>query len=210
MKAATHLKRETLWTPRMVAEASPNARQLVRRKRIIAVAMDLAARGGYEAVQMRDVAARAGVALATLYRYFSSKDQLLAHTWADWSHEIEAHMSRHPLRGESRGARIMDFIRRATRALEHEPRLASALLKSLLVPDAGAEKPRAEMSAVMYRVVEWELRDMLAADRAGIRDILAQVWYANLLLWTNDRMPSAQVYENMSTACRLLLAHREV
>ena len=103
--------------------------------------MDLASRGGYDAVQMRDVAARADVALGTLYRYFASKDQLLAHTWADWSHEIEAHMRRHPLRGENSAARIMDFIRRATGALEREPKLASALLKSLLVPDPGAEEP---------------------------------------------------------------------
>jgi TetR/AcrR family transcriptional regulator, cholesterol catabolism regulator len=210
MKAAAQTKRETQWTPSAHLGAAPNARQLARRKRIVAAAMDLASRGGYEAVQMRDVAARAQVALGTLYRYFSSKDQLLAHTWADWSHEIEAHMNRHPLRGEGPAARIMDFIRRATRALEREPKLASALLKSLLVPDAGAEAPRAEMSAVMARVVNEELREMAAEDRAGIRDILGQVWYANLLLWVNDRMPAEQVYQNMTTACRLLLAHREV
>src|SRR5258708_8914904 len=48
-----------------------------RRRRIIDAAMELAAEGGYEAVQMREVAARAGVALGTLYRYFPSKEQLL-------------------------------------------------------------------------------------------------------------------------------------
>ena len=79
--------------------------------------MDLASRGGYDAVQMRDVAARADVALGTLYRYFPSKDLLLAHTWADWSHEIETHMRRYPLRGENGADRIMDFIRRSTGAL---------------------------------------------------------------------------------------------
>jgi len=205
------VKRETQGAPSAPPEAALNMRQLARRKRIVAAAMDLASRGGYEAVQMRDVAARADVALGTLYHYFSSKDQLLAHTWADWSHDIEAHLSRHPLRGETRAAPIMDFIRRATRALEREPKLASALLKSLLVPDAGAEKSRAEMSAVMARVVDEELREMAPEDRiVGIRAILGQVWYANLLLWVNDRVPAAQVYENMTTACRLLLAHREM
>jgi hypothetical protein len=102
----------------------------------------------------------------------------------------------------------MDFIRRATSALEREPKLASALLKSLLVTDPGAEEPRAEMIAVMARVVDYELRALTPSDRIGIREILGQVWYANLLLWVNDRMPTAQVYENMTTACRLLLAHR--
>ena len=82
------------------------------------------------------------------------------------------------------------------------------MLKSLLVTDPGAEEPRAEMIAVMARVVDYELRALAPADRAGIREILGQVWYANLLLWVNARMPAAQVYENMTTACRLLLAHR--
>jgi AcrR family transcriptional regulator len=200
MKAATSAKRATRWAPSAPPEDALNARQLARRKRIVAVAMDLASRGGYEAVQMRDVAARAGVALGTLYRYFSSKDHLLAHTWADWSHEIEAHMSRHPLRGASRAERIVDFIRRATRALEREPKLANALVKSLLVSDPNAEEPRAETSAVMARVVD---------EGVGIREILGQVWFANLLLWVNDRMPAERIYENMTTACRLLLAHRE-
>jgi len=39
--------------------------------------MALAAKGGYDAVQMREVATEADVALGTIYRYFSSKDQLL-------------------------------------------------------------------------------------------------------------------------------------
>jgi AcrR family transcriptional regulator len=209
MKAATLTRRAMRWGPSAPPETALNARQLARRKRVVAAAMDLASRGGYEAVQMRDVAARAGVALGTLYRYFSSKDHLPAHTWADWSHEIEAHMSRHPLRGTSRTERIVDFIRRATRALEREPKLASALVKSLLVSDPNAEEPRAEMSAVMVRVVDDELRGMAPEDRVGIRDILGQVWFANLLLWVNDRMPAESIYENMTTACRLLLAHRE-
>lgn len=209
MKAVTLTKRATRWTPNAPPEAAFNARQLARRKRIVAAAMDLASRGGYEAVQMRDVAARSDVALGTLYRYFSSKDHLLAHTWADWSHEIEAHLSSRPLRGTSRVDRIVDFIRRATRALEREPKLASALVKSLLVSDPRAEEPRAEIGAVMAHVVDDELREMEAADRIGIRDILGQVWFANLLLWVNDRMPAERVYENMTTACRLLLAHRE-
>ena len=211
MKAAVPAKQATTSIARVQPrEVTPSGRRVARRKRIVAAALDLASRGGYEAVQMRDVAELAGVALGTLYRYFPSKDELLAHTWADWSHEIEPEMRRNPLRGDTSGARIMDFIRRATAALEREPKIASALLKSLLVPDAGAEAPRAEMIAVMARVVDDELRALPADDREGIRNILGQVWYANLLLWVNGRMPSAQVCENVATACRLLLAHREL
>ena len=39
--------------------------------------MRLATSGGWSAVQMRDVASEARVAIGTVYRYFSSKDRLL-------------------------------------------------------------------------------------------------------------------------------------
>ena len=48
-----------------------------RERRIVDTAMGLAQSGGFEAVRMRDVAAQSGCALATLYRHFPSKDELL-------------------------------------------------------------------------------------------------------------------------------------
>src|SRR6266567_3846186 len=43
-----------------------------RRKRILDATLALASKGGYDAVQMRIVAERAGVALGTLYMYYTS------------------------------------------------------------------------------------------------------------------------------------------
>src|SRR5579875_1949448 len=75
------------------AEGVLTARQLERRTRILETAIQLASEGGYDAVQMRDVAGQAGVALGTLYRYFSSKDQLLAAAWAHWAARLEPRIS---------------------------------------------------------------------------------------------------------------------
>ena len=62
--------------------------QLVRRAKIIEAVIDLIADVGAEAVQMRDVAQRSGVALATVYRYFSSKEHLLAAALEDWQKRL--------------------------------------------------------------------------------------------------------------------------
>ena len=51
--------------------------QAARRRRVIDATLELAAGGGFDGVQMRDVAAEAGVALGTVYRYFESKERLL-------------------------------------------------------------------------------------------------------------------------------------
>ncbi len=195
------------WTVSDAADSERlSARQLARRKRIVAAAMDLAARGGYDAVQMRAVANHAKVALGTLYRYFSSKDHLLAWTWIDWSQDLQEHLERNPPRGANSSDRIMDFMIQATQALEREPKLASALLKSLLSPDLKAEGPRRELFAVMRRVIDKELADLSERDRAGIYEILGHVWYANLLMWVSGRSEPLQVQENLATACRLLIA----
>ena len=51
--------------------------QQTRYDRVIAAATEILSEGGQEAVQMKDLAQRAEVSLATLYRYFPSKDYVL-------------------------------------------------------------------------------------------------------------------------------------
>ncbi len=75
------------------------AKQVARRARVVDAALELAAEGGYDAVQMRDVATRAGVALGTIYRYFSSKDELLAAALVEWAAVVEHRISARPPRG---------------------------------------------------------------------------------------------------------------
>ena len=63
--------------------------QQARRQRVVDAAMALGLDGGYEAVQMRDVAARADVAMGTVYRYFTSKDHLLAAALVHWVEQLD-------------------------------------------------------------------------------------------------------------------------
>ena len=62
-------------------------------------ALELGADGGYDAVQMRDVAASADVALGTIYRYFSSKDALLAAAMVEWMEDLERRVTQRAPRG---------------------------------------------------------------------------------------------------------------
>src|SRR5262249_46234218 len=73
--------------PSAAGEPTPNppAAQVERRQRIITAATELLEEHELEAIQMRDIADRAGVALATVYRYFSSKDHLYAAAIVEWS-----------------------------------------------------------------------------------------------------------------------------
>jgi AcrR family transcriptional regulator len=80
-------------------EVALTANQAARRQRVLDAATKLAAEGGYDAVQMRDVAQEAGVALGTIYRYFASKDHLLAACQVEFARGIQQRLAEHPARG---------------------------------------------------------------------------------------------------------------
>ncbi len=104
--------------------------QAARRERVLRAALELGASGGYDAVQMRDVATSAGVALGTIYRYFSSKDHLLAAAMVEWTHDLERRVTQRPPKGDTTTERVSDVLRRATRAHGREPKLSGPSARS--------------------------------------------------------------------------------
>src|SRR5215467_5539882 len=88
--------------------------QRERRKRILDATLELASRGGYEAVQMRAVADRADVALGTLYRYFPSKIHLLVSGLAMEFERAEERLGRSPLPGDTAYDRVLFVLHRVT------------------------------------------------------------------------------------------------
>ena len=111
--------------------------QAARRQRVLVSALELAADGGYEAVQMRDVATTAGVALGTIYRYFPSKDALLAAAMVEWMEDLERRVSQRGPRGDTTAERVYDVLRRAVSTMERQPQLAEAVITALTSDDAG-------------------------------------------------------------------------
>jgi len=183
-------------------------KQSARRQRVIAAAMDLAEEGGYESVQMRDVAARADVALGTVYRYFSSKDQLLAAVWSEWNGALERRIHGQPLQGDTRAERVIDFLRRATKPMERRPKLAAALVMSVASSDPHAASNQREVASWMTRIVVDALDGMDTDEAQAIREVLGHVWYSVLLAWVKGRMESDRMHDVLASACHLLLDPR--
>jgi AcrR family transcriptional regulator len=179
--------------------------QAVRRERVIKAAMELAAEGGYDAVQMRDVAARAHVALGTIYRYFASKDHLLAATLVEFAHDIQARLDRQPPRGPTAGDRAVDVIRRAMKAIEREPRLGQAMVTAIASPDPAVAGCQAEMSTVMVELLSTPMADVDPERRLRIVTVLSHVWFSSLLGWVNEWTNVGSVGDELESAIRLLL-----
>ncbi len=180
--------------------------QAARRDRVIRAALKLGSEGGYDAVQMRDVAAEAGVALGTIYRYFASKDHLLAAALVEWVDDLERRVGQRPPRGASTAARVVSILRRATKAMESEPRLSEAVVTAISSPDPGAAKCQEEVSAAMIRILGLALGDDVEpAFRAQITRTLGHVWFSALIGWVNGWSGIDQVGDEVEIAAHLVL-----
>jgi AcrR family transcriptional regulator len=139
------------------------ARRLAeRREAIVAAARALAAEGGMAAVQIAPVAARAGIAAGTVYRYFPSKTGLVAAVIDAVSERelaaVRAAADAAPGPLSALAAAITTF---AARAL-HQRRLAWAVLAEPVDPEIDA------LRLSYRRALAAELeRRIAAAVRAG-------------------------------------------
>ena len=169
--------------------------------------MTLAADGGYDAVQMREVAARANVALGTLYRYFSSKDQLLVAVLAHWTRELQQRIAARPPQEDNPADRVVDVLRRATRALERSPQLTAAVvtaLSSLSGDDPPALEATREVFDIVTDIITTAMGDGGERREAIIR-VLGEVWFAALFARIRGWADPRQMGEDLEAAVRLLL-----
>lgn len=183
-------------------------KQFARRQGLVKAAMALAAEGGYDAVQMRDVAAKARVALGTLYRYFPSKDQLLVAALGEWTRELQQRVTQRPPRGETAADRVAAVLRRACRALEREPRLTAALVTAL--SSLSSEEPAAlehayGVYATMSEVITSAMEDGEVPDREALIRTLGHVWFSVLVARVRGWSDEGQMVRDLEGAVRLLI-----
>jgi AcrR family transcriptional regulator len=182
------------------------ARQVARRERIIRSALELAAEGGYDAVQMRDVANRADVALGTIYHYFSSKDHLLAATLVQWTVDLEQQVEKRPAEGDTVLDRVLDLLRRTTRSMRRHPKLSAAIITGLTSPGEEVRTCQFEMHDVWSRFLLSAFDGSVEADRAvRIVRSIEHVWYSGLVGWTFGWVTLDQAISELEDAVRLML-----
>ncbi|HMS45947.1 MAG: TetR family transcriptional regulator [Candidatus Microthrix subdominans] len=181
------------------------AAQDARRRRMLREVSALAAEGGYESVQMRDVAARADVAIGTLYRYFPSKEYLVASVMEAEVGALAADLEARPARGNSAGERVLAVLGRANHALLARPNVSIAQIRALVSGnDEVAEVVKTvtdAMRALIVAAMEAEPTD----ESIDVADTLFDVWLAALVGWISGMTEADEVQRKLARTVKQLL-----
>ncbi len=109
--------------------------------RLTQAAVEVLREEGFTGLTVRMVAARAGVAPATAYTYFSSKEHLVAEVF--WRRLANAPTA--DAESTSRADRVVAVLRGIALLLADEPELAAAVTSALLGHDPDVEHLRARI-----------------------------------------------------------------
>jgi AcrR family transcriptional regulator len=177
--------------------------QQARRQRILRAARDLAVRGGYEAVQMRHVAAEADVALGTLYRYFPSKEQLLVSVNLRAVRGLAERVDRDPPQGTTSADRVLALLGDATARLQEQPRLAAATIRALVSGDPDVAPVVADVREVTGHLLRTAIDDDAVGD--DVVGLLEHLWLSAQVGWIGGITGPEGVMETMEQAVRRLI-----
>ena len=186
--------------------------QQERRDRMLEATAELAQQGGWDAVQMREVAQRSDVALGTLYRYFPSKEFLLVSVMLSDIEGLADRLAVRPPEGEDPVERVIDVLRRANRALQREPQVTIAMIRALVSGNQDIAPAVLQTRLMMRRIISdalgAEAGDEDVAEGDGLMmsiDLLSDVWMAALVGWSSGVEPPTAVVPKLETATRVLL-----
>lgn len=157
----------------------PAVRRTDTVDRLVAAALEEIRSAGYEALTVRSVAARARVAPATAYTYFSSKPHLVAETFwralrADRNRERRAEPEAGPEAGP--GDRVAALFAGLADFLAAEPELAAAVTVALLRDEPEVRR--------LQRVIGAEITNRLVealGERTDALEVLTLAWSGAML-----------------------------
>ncbi len=155
--------------------------------------------GGYDGLTVRNVARRAGVAAATAYTYFGSKDHLVAEVFA---RRVDG-LPTPQVDGTSTAVdRVSAALREIADLVAGEPELASASTTAVLARDPDVERLRVRIGAAFND----RIHAALGADAApGVLRALNLAWAGALLQAGMGVFPYTELADRMHEVAEVVL-----
>jgi len=181
--------------------------QAERRERVIAAVLELAAEGGYDAIQVRAIADRTGISSDTIYRYFGSRDRLVAEAVGQWSDRVFYEPAPTWLDGETAAERLLGYYRELWAVWEAHPRMLETYVRAARVegdvPGGIADTGISSLAPV----TEYAMRGVEPAYRDDALSALAHFTHSAMTYVVRGQMSVDEVYPRLERLVRRLAQH---
>jgi AcrR family transcriptional regulator len=180
------------------------AAQQQRRRRMVNAGLALLQRQDYERIQVKDVAEEAGVALGTLYNYFSSKEHLFAEVLVQWAATLRASLARHPLDAVTPQEKLTQALHRSVRAFQHQPQLARLVATLQMSSDPFATEILSRLDQATRGVYLELLEDLDPLRARRIIRTASAIFDSFLRSWSAGRLSTVDMYDFLTEGVSLL------
>jgi AcrR family transcriptional regulator len=188
-----------------VPSAALTPGQLARRQRVIDAALALTRHREFNRIQVKDVAEEAGVALGTVYHYFSSKDHLFAEALVSWAATFQASVARHPLAGTTPAERLTETMHRTVRAFQRQPHLAKLVATLEVSSDPFATEILQRLDRATGDVYMAAVEGIDPDSAAQVVWVVETVLSSLLRSWSAGRLSILDVYSRLDEVVSLVL-----
>ena len=169
--------------------------------------LELAAEGGYDAIQVRAIADRTGISSDTIYRYFGSRDRLVAEAVGQWSDQMFYVPAATWLDGDTAAERLLAYYRQLWAVWEANPRMLETFVRAAIAEGALAGGIADRSLSSLVPVTEHALRDVEPAYRADVLMTVEHVTHSAMTYVVRGQMSVDDVYPQLERVVRRLAQH---
>jgi AcrR family transcriptional regulator len=132
----------------------PQKKRRDKRAQILEAGGKLVIDQGFSAVTMVEIAELAKVSRATLYRYYSTKDQIYNDIAIEWGLNFISAMRQSPPQDPTVGGRISTVIEKAVSAAADNPRLMASYVAILISEDELLQHDHRRFKGLMPGIIK--------------------------------------------------------
>jgi len=191
---------------------TPNNKVQERRRRIIEATGQLAAEGGMAAVRSRSVCERAGVTMGTLYRDFSSLEEVLLIGFATQFGGFGEQFPNGVAPGSNAVERIERFFTEATEAVTRDPNYGRAIVSALAAGQSKAMASLAQLTLQIAALVQSAWTGIPAVTHGSVSErdrliafTLERVWLSVLIGWASGIRPAESIVGEVVATAQLFI-----
>lgn len=165
-----------------------------------------AARNGYDAVSMRELAETCRLSMTTIYQFCRSKDQLIAEAHLEDFEAFRQRNATRPPAGATAEARVRQVMRAFAKALAVDETLARTLMRAMYSLDPAVTTPRELVGDAYRSMIDVAIGDERIERRDEVIGTLGHVIDSVIIGWLAGRHDITWVRAELDDAVGALLA----